>query len=110
MSPTVRYTLIAKPHFLPWGDFKGHLHKVTFVAIPEPTARGHVTHRWWIANGGTLARDFGALVSSIEAITLVEDLRRGFTVTFPGRFPISRMAKLGLVEDSDLSFLVNTDR
>jgi hypothetical protein len=103
------YTLIAKPHFLPWGDFKGHLQKVTFVAIPEPTALGQVTRRWWTANAGTLAKDFSSLVPSSEAIAILEDLRRGHTVTFPGRFPITRMYKLGLIEmESDIKAFFKT--
>jgi hypothetical protein len=38
---TTVYKLVAAPHLLPAGDFKGHLETVTFIAANE-----RETHRW----------------------------------------------------------------
>ena len=48
--PTV-YKLVAAPHLLPAGDFKGHLETVTFIAANE-----NETHIWWAVNVGTFER------------------------------------------------------
>ena len=45
------YKLVAAPHLLPAGDFKGHLETVTFIAANE-----NESHKWWAVNVGTFDR------------------------------------------------------
>ena len=52
------YKLVAAPHLLPVGDFKGHLETVTFIAANE-----NETHKWWAVNVGTFEKDFTKIVS-----------------------------------------------
>jgi hypothetical protein len=45
------YKLVAAPHLLPAGDFKGHLETVTFIAASETES-----HEWREVNVGTFER------------------------------------------------------
>jgi hypothetical protein len=75
------YKLIAAPHLLPAGDFKGHLETVTFIAANE-----HETHKWGAVNVGTL--DFRRIVSPELARDIMHRLRRGEIVEFPNRYEL----------------------
>ena len=78
------YKLIAAPHLLPAGDFKGHLETVTFIA-----ANDQETHRWWSVNVGTFEKDFTRIVSPELAENIVRRLRNGEVVEFPNRYELA---------------------
>jgi hypothetical protein len=65
------YKLVAVPHLLAEGEFKGHLETVTFVAATESES-----HKWWSVNVGTFERDFSQVVSPELATHFVNRLRR----------------------------------
>jgi hypothetical protein len=69
---TTMYKLVAAPHLLPAGDFKGHLETVTFIAANEQE-----THRWWAVNVGTFEKDFSRIVSPELAQNIVHRSARG---------------------------------
>jgi hypothetical protein len=78
------YKLIAAPHLLPAGDFKGHLETVTFIA-----ANDKETHRWWGVNVGTFEQDFARIVSPEMAEHIVRRLRNGEVVEFPNLYELA---------------------
>jgi hypothetical protein len=78
------YKLIAAPHLLPAGDFKGHLETVTFIAANDQEA-----HRWWAVNVGTFEQDFARIVSPEMAEHIVLRLRKGEVVEFPNRYELA---------------------
>jgi hypothetical protein len=85
MMPLV-YKLIATPHLLPAGDFKGHLETVTFIAANE-----NESHRWWAVNVGTFEKDFTKNVSPELAENILRRLRQGEIVEFPNRYALSEV-------------------
>jgi hypothetical protein len=80
------YKLVAAPHLLPEGDFKGHLETVTFIAASE-----NETHKWWAVNVGTFEKDFTKIVSPELAQNIVTRLRQGEIVEFPNRYELSQV-------------------
>nr|AOS95174.1 hypothetical protein [uncultured bacterium] len=76
---TGTFTLTAWPTVLSEGDFKGHLEFLTFVAKD-----GYKTEKWTAVNTGTLAEAFSKIVSRPEANAILERLKRGEIVLFPG--------------------------
>lgn len=80
------FTLTAIPDLLPEGEFKGHLETVTFIAND-----GNTTHKWWSTNIGTYADDFARIVPRPEARRILDQLRRGETVTFPGLWALDEI-------------------
>ena len=80
------YKLVAAPHLLPGGDFKGHLETVTFIAANE-----NETHKWWAVNVGTFEKDFTKIVSPELAQNIMTRLRQGEIVEFPNRYELSQV-------------------
>jgi hypothetical protein len=80
------YKLVAAPHLLPAGDFKGHLETVTFIAANE-----NETHKWWAVNVGTFEKDFTKIVSPELARNIMPRLRQGEVVEFPNRYELSQV-------------------
>jgi hypothetical protein len=83
---TTVYKLVAAPHLLPAGDFKGHLETVTFIAANEKE-----THRWWAVNVGTFEKDFSRIVSPELAQNIVHRLRQGEIVEFPNHYELAEV-------------------
>jgi hypothetical protein len=81
----MQYKLVAAPHLLPAGDFKGHLETVTFIAASEDE-----THRWAV-NVGTFEKDFTGIVSPELAQNVVYRLRQGEMVEFPNRYELDEL-------------------
>lgn len=85
------FKLVAAPHLLPAGDFKGHLETVTFIAANE-----NESHKWWAVNVGTFEKDFTRIVSPELAQNIVCRLRQGEIVEFPNRYELAEvMGKFG---------------
>jgi len=82
------YKLVAAPHLLPAGDFKGHLETVTFIAASDSDPK---THKWWAVNTGTFEKDFARIVSPELAQNIVFRLRRGEIVEFPNRYELAEV-------------------
>jgi transcriptional accessory protein Tex/SPT6 len=80
------YKLVAAPHLLPGGDFKGHLETVTFIAANE-----NETHKWWAVNVGTFEKDFTKIVSPELAQNIMTRLRQGEIVEFPNRYELCQV-------------------
>jgi hypothetical protein len=80
------YKLIATPHLLSEGDFKGHLETVTFIAANEQE-----THKWFSVNVGSFESDFGEIVSPELAQSIVFRLRQGEIVEFPNRYDVDQL-------------------
>jgi hypothetical protein len=80
------YKLVAAPHLLPAGDFKGHLETITFIAAPE-----NETHKWWAVNVGTFEKDFTKIVSPELAQNIMYRLRQGEIVEFPNRYELAEV-------------------
>jgi hypothetical protein len=80
------YKLIATPHLLYEGDFKGYLERVTFIAANE-----FETHKWFSVNVGSFERDFGEIVSPELAASIVFRLRQGEIVEFPNRYDLAQV-------------------
>ena len=80
------YKLVAAPHLLPAGDFKGHLETVTFIAANEKE-----THKWWSVNVGTFEKDFSRIVSPELAENIVRRLRQGEVVEFPNQYDLAEV-------------------
>lgn len=80
------YKLVAAPHLLPAGDFKGHLETITFIAASE-----NETHKWWAVNVGTFEKDFTKIVSPELAQHIMYRLRQGETVEFPNRYELAEV-------------------
>jgi hypothetical protein len=78
---TATYKLFAEPILIAEGDGPGELRKVAFVAKSP-----YETIRWFVINGGQLERMFSELIPRALAARLVEVLRRGDKVEFPGHF------------------------
>ena len=83
--PTV-YKLVAAPHLLPGGAFKGHVETVTFIAANETE-----THKWWAVNVGTFEKDLTKIVSQELAQNIMSRLRQGEIVEFPNRYELSKV-------------------
>ncbi len=83
---TIVYKLVAAPHLLPAGDFKGYLETVTFIAANEKE-----THRWWAVNVGTFEKDFSRIVSPELAQDIVYRLRQGEIVEFPNYYELAEV-------------------
>jgi hypothetical protein len=75
------YKLFAEPVLIAEGDGPGELRKVEFVARSP-----YETVRWFVINRGQLERVFSKLIPRALAARLVEVLRRGDKVEFPGHF------------------------
>jgi hypothetical protein len=73
------FTLTAISELLPEGEHTGELGYVTFIATD-----GVDTHKYWTTNTDRLEEDFAQVVPEIEARSIVQQLRRGETVLFPG--------------------------
>ena len=82
------YKLVAAPHLLPAGDFKGHLETVTFVAASDTDPQ---THKWWAVDVGTFEKDFTRIVSPELAQNIVYRLRQGEIVEFPNRYELEEV-------------------
>ena len=80
------YKLVAVPHLLAEGEFKGHLETVTFVAATESES-----HKWWSVNVGTFERDFSQVVSPELATHFVNRLRAGETIEFPNLYGLDEV-------------------
>jgi hypothetical protein len=80
------YKLVAAPHLLPAGDFKGHLEIITFIAASE-----NETHKWWAVNVGTFEKDFTKIVSPELAQNIMYRLRQGEIVEFPNRYELAEV-------------------
>jgi hypothetical protein len=80
------YKLVATPHLLPAGDFKGHLETVTFIAANE-----NQTHKWWAVNVGTFEKDFTKIVSPQLAANIMSLPCRGEIVEFPNRYELAEV-------------------
>ena len=80
------FILTAIPGLLVEGEDTGHLEYVTFVA-----ADGDETHKWFSTNTGTYAIDFAQIVDGATAFSIVQRLRRGETVVFPGAFELHQI-------------------
>jgi hypothetical protein len=75
------YKLFAEPILAAEGDGPGELHKVAFVAESQ-----FETMRWYVVNAGQLERVFSKLIPRALARRLVQVLRRGDRVEFPGLY------------------------
>jgi len=75
--------LIATPHRLIEGSLLGRLEHVTFTATD-----GAETHEWSADRTEHLAGDFAKVVPLRDAYGIVEQLRDGLTVEFPGRYDL----------------------
>jgi hypothetical protein len=84
------YRLTATPFLLLEGEFKGHLETVTFIATSE-----RETQEWWSVNVGSYETDFSKLVHPLAAKEIVNRLRSGETVEFPGRYGLSQLKGFG---------------
>src|SRR5713101_660449 len=85
------YKLIAVPHLLTEGEHKGHFETVTFTA---ESGQGDV-HKWWCVNIGTFEADFSRIVNPAAAKEIVNRLRAGETVQFPGSYQLERLRGFG---------------
>ncbi len=83
---TKLYKLIAAPHLLLTGDFKGSLETVTFTAAHESES-----YRGWAVNVGTLEKDFTRIVSPELAENIVSRLKQGEVVEFPNLYELSEV-------------------
>ena len=77
------YKLIATPHVLIEGNLFGRLEHVTFTAT-----YGSETHEWRAKRTEHLASEFAKVVPLRDAYGIVEQLRDGVTVEFPGRYDL----------------------
>ena len=77
------FALTAIPWLLPEGDPKGHLEYVTFVATD-----GIETYKWSTTNTGTYVQDFALIVDAGNTQHILDELRCGNTVLFPGLFEL----------------------
>lgn len=84
------YRLTATPSLLFEGEDEGHLETVTFIATSE-----RETQKWWSVNVGSYETDFSKLVHSSAAKEIVNRLRSGETVEFPGRYDLSQLKGFG---------------
>jgi hypothetical protein len=84
------YKLTAIPFLQLEGGDKGHLETVTFVATSEREMQ-----KWWSVNVGSYETDFSRLVHSLAAKEIVNRLRSGETVEFPGRYGLSQLMGVG---------------
>jgi hypothetical protein len=75
------YKLIAKPCLISEGEFKGELRSVAFIAT-SPTE----TMQWFVINCGQFEWAFSDLVTRRCATEMVDALRRGEAVEFPGTY------------------------
>jgi hypothetical protein len=80
------YKLVATPHLLSEGPFKGHLERVTFIAANE-----FETHKWWTVNVGSFERDFRKIVSPELAESIVTRLLQGEIVEFPNHYELDQV-------------------
>jgi hypothetical protein len=80
------FTLTALLWLLPEGELKGYLEYVTFIATD-----GGYTMKWCATNTGTFAEDFAKIVPPGNAQHILERLRRGETVLFPGLFELDQV-------------------
>jgi len=78
------FTLTAIPCLLSEGEDKGHLEFVTFVA-----SDGGYSKKWTSTNIGTYAWDFAKIIPHGNAVMILERLRRGHAVQFPGLFELN---------------------
>jgi hypothetical protein len=85
------YRLIAVPHLLAEGELKGHFETVTFTA---ESGEGEV-HKWWSVNTGTFEADFSKIVNPVTAREIVNRLRAGETVQFPGSYRLEQFHGFG---------------
>jgi hypothetical protein len=84
------YKLTATPFLLLEGEDKGHLETVTFIATSE-----RETQKWWSVNVGSYETDFSKLVHSSAAKEIVNRLRSGESVEFPGRYELRQLKGFG---------------
>lgn len=80
------FALTAIPWLLPEGENKGHLEYVTFFATD-----GGYTKKWTATNTGTFAEDFAKIVGPGSGQAILERLRQGKTVLFPGLFELDQV-------------------
>ena len=80
------YKLVAAPHLLPGGDFKGHLETVTFIAANEKELPQMVG-----SECRNLREGLPKIVSPELAANIVSRLRRGEIVEFPNRYELSQV-------------------
>jgi hypothetical protein len=81
------YKLIATPHLNVEGKHLfGRLEHVTFTATD-----GRETHEWRAKKTEHLAGDFAKVVPLRDAYGIVEQLRDGVTVEFPGRYHLEEI-------------------
>jgi hypothetical protein len=80
------FALTAVPWFIHEGEHKGHLEYVTFIATD-----GAYTKKWSASNTGTFAEDFAKIVPLGNATNILERLRRGEPVLFPGLFALDQV-------------------
>jgi hypothetical protein len=80
------FALTAIPYLLPEGDRKGHLEYVTFIATD-----GGYTKKWTATNMGTFVQDFALIVNAGNAQHILDELRGGKTVLFPGLFELDQI-------------------
>jgi hypothetical protein len=80
------FALTAIPSLLREGENKGHLEYVTFIATD-----GGYSKKWTSTNTGTYVQDFALIVDAGSAQHIVDQLRRGETVLFPGLFELDQL-------------------
>ena len=80
-ATTPEFKLSAKPSLILKGQFQGELRSVEFVA----TSPGE-TMQWFVINCGQLEQAFRTFLPRPEAKEIMETLRRGRSVRFPGRY------------------------
>jgi hypothetical protein len=78
--------LTAIPCLLPEGEHKGHLEYVTFIATD-----GSYSKKWFATNIGTFAEDFAKIVPCCNAANILDRLRRGEPVLFPGLYELNQV-------------------
>ena len=80
------FSLTAIPSLLPEGEHRGHLEYVTFLATD-----GGYSKKWSATNIETFAEDFAKIVPSCNAENIVDRLRRGEPVLFPGLYELAQV-------------------
>jgi hypothetical protein len=80
------FALSGIPKLLSNGHHKGPLESVTFIATD-----GFAHHQWSVTNTGTFAEDFAKIVGPGNAQDILDRLRRGETVLFPGLFELDQL-------------------
>jgi hypothetical protein len=81
-----QFTLTAIPLLLREGVRKEHLEYITFIVND-----GVDTHQWSLTNIGTFDEDFANIVPAANARDLLNRLRQGETVQFPGSFDLGEV-------------------